>query len=199
MDINKYIQSLFRSDADQPETADTPKLDCSENGTIEEAIQCHGGRANASLVMPPLRCCDAQSELDLPCAACVKEDDYRMHLPENWSATKTSAAGETGDQSRLDNGKASGFYLIPTRPLTELAKLYALGAAKYSPRGWEKGMEWRRILDPAFRHLFAWMRGEKYDPIDGQHHLIAVAWAMFALVEYEETHPELDDIHPNKD
>jgi len=101
---------------------------------------------------------------------------------------------ETGDAKRLDDGKDAGFWLIPTRPLTELAKLYALGAAKYSPRGWEKGTEWSRVVDPMFRHLLKWLGGEKYDRVDGQHHLIAVAWACFALVEYEETHPELDDL-----
>jgi len=102
--------------------------------------------------------------------------------------------GESGDAKRLDHGKDGGFWLIPTRPLTELAKLYATGAAKYSPRGWEAGMEWSRVVDPMFRHLLKWLRGEKYDQVDGQHHLIAVAWACFALVEYEETHPELDDL-----
>ena len=59
---------------------------------------------------------------------------------------------EKGDNSRKDAGKDSGFWLIPTGPLTELAKLYALGAAKYSPRGWERGMKWSRIVDPMFRH-----------------------------------------------
>jgi len=101
---------------------------------------------------------------------------------------------ESGDAKRLDDGKAGGFWLIPTGPLTELAKLYATGAAKYAPRGWEAGMEWSRVVDPMFRHLLKWLRGEKYDQVDGQHHLAAVAWACFALMEYEETHPELDDL-----
>lgn len=101
---------------------------------------------------------------------------------------------ESGDGQRKDAGKPGGFWLIPTRPLTEMAKLYALGAAKYAPRGWEQGMAWSRIVDPMFRHLLAWLRGERYDALDGQHHLAAVAWACFALMEYEQTHPELDDL-----
>lgn len=106
---------------------------------------------------------------------------------------------EVGDEKRKDTGKPGGYYLIPTQPLEELAKLYAMGAAKYSPRGWEAGMEWHRIYDPMMRHIQKWLKGETHDAVDGQHHMAAVAWAAFALMEYERTHPELDDIHPNKD
>jgi hypothetical protein len=101
---------------------------------------------------------------------------------------------ERGDHSRKDYGKDSGFWLIPRRPLIALAKVYAIGAAKYAPRGWEAGMEWSRVVDPLFRHLLKWMTGEKYDPVDGQHHLASVAWAALTLMEYETTHPELDDL-----
>jgi hypothetical protein len=102
---------------------------------------------------------------------------------------------ERGDDKRLDAGKPDGFWLLPWRPLTALAHVYSIGARKYSPRGWERGMEWSRILDPAMRHLGKWLAGERYDKVDGQHHLASVVWAMFALMEYEETHPELDNIH----
>jgi hypothetical protein len=101
---------------------------------------------------------------------------------------------ETGDEKRKDTGKAAGFWLIPSGPLAALAHVYKIGADKYSPRGWESGMEWSRIVDPMFRHILAWMRGEKYDKTDGQHHLASVAWACFALMEYENTHPELDNL-----
>jgi hypothetical protein len=101
---------------------------------------------------------------------------------------------ETGDGRRKDAGKDAGFWLLPPGPLTALAKVFKIGADKYSPRGWEAGMEWSRVVDPMFRHLLKWMRGEKYDQTDGQHHLSSVAWACFVLMEYEETHPEFDDL-----
>lgn len=113
------------------------------------------------------------------------------------SDTELSAPVETGDGQRKDDNKIKGFYLLPTRPLEEVARLYQIGANKYTPRGWEKGMAWSRVLDPMFRHLFKWIRGERYDKVDGQHHLASVIWAALALMEYEETHPELDDIHTN--
>jgi hypothetical protein len=54
------------------------------------------------------------------------------------------------------------------------------------------------------RHAWAWFRGETYDTHKpdciagcdkhtGSHHLIAVAWHCFALVEFSEIYPEGDD------
>jgi hypothetical protein len=101
---------------------------------------------------------------------------------------------EHGDTRRRDAGKDAGFHLIPRRPLAKLAAVYKIGADKYSPRGWEAGMEWSRVADPLDRHWGRWSAGERYDQTDGQHHLASVAWAAFTLMEYEETHPELDDL-----
>ena len=84
------------------------------------------------------------------------------------------------------------FDLIPAKPLEKLARVYTIGAKKYSPRNWEKGLSWGRVFAAMCRHTWAWWRGETHDP-DGQHHLSSVAWCAFALMEYETTHPELDD------
>jgi hypothetical protein len=111
----------------------------------------------------------------------------------------TEILPEVGDGQRKDGNKVRGFGLIPQAPLFELARLYQLGADKYSPRGWEKGMEYSRVIDAAYRHLGKYLSGERYDAVDGQHHLAAVAWAAFAIMEYERTHPELDDIHPKNE
>jgi hypothetical protein len=103
-------------------------------------------------------------------------------------------APDVGDRMKKDHGKLGGFWLIPTYPLRELVRLFAIGAAKYSPRLWEEGMNWSRIYDAMNRHLLAWLDGETHDPTDGQHHLASVAWAALVLMEYERTHPELDDL-----
>lgn len=99
---------------------------------------------------------------------------------------------ERGDGMKKDAGKLR-YDLIPVRPLAEVARVYTIGAAKYEPRGWEKGMAWGRIWGAMLRHSMRWWGGEKFDPVDGQHHLASVAWCALALMEYEETHPELDD------
>ena len=99
---------------------------------------------------------------------------------------------EHGDSAKLDAGKLR-YDLIPVGPLRELARVYTIGAAKYAPRGWETGMDWSRIIAAMQRHVEAWRDGETLDPVDGQHHLSSVAWCAFALMEFERTHPDLDD------
>lgn len=99
---------------------------------------------------------------------------------------------ETGDSSKKDTGKAR-YDLIPPEPLDALAELYGIGAAKYADRGWESGMKWGRIFAAMMRHSWKWWRGEKYDPVDGQHHLTAVAWCAFALYTYETRKDGEDD------
>jgi len=50
-----------------------------------------------------------------------------------------------------------------------------------------------RIYASMQRHANAWRGGEQRDPVDGQHNLASVVWCAMALMEYERTHPELDD------
>ena len=94
--------------------------------------------------------------------------------------------------TKRDDNKAR-FDLIPSRPLEELARVYTIGAAKYEDRNWERGLAWGRVFAAMMRHAWAWWRRETYDPVDKQHHLASVAWCALALMEYECTHPELDD------
>lgn len=98
---------------------------------------------------------------------------------------------------KFDGGKPR-YDLIPADALDELAALYALGAAKYGERNWEKGIAFGRIFGALMRHAWKWWRGETHDQEDGQHHLIAVAWGALCLHQLERTHPALDD-RPAKD
>ena len=91
-----------------------------------------------------------------------------------------------------DAGKLR-FDLFPVVPLERLAEVYTIGAKKYTDRNWEKGIQWGRIFAAMMRHAWKWWRGEQFDEVDGQHHLASVAWCAFALMQYEITHPELDD------
>lgn len=94
-----------------------------------------------------------------------------------------------------DAGKLR-FDLIPVAPLRAIADVYTRGAAKYSDRNWERGLAWGRVFAAMMRHAWAWWGGERLDPVDGQHHLASVAWCAMALIEFERTHPELDDRAP---
>ena len=102
-----------------------------------------------------------------------------------------------GNEGRKDDSGKLRLDLIPVRPLFELARVYTIGAKKYADRNWEKGIKFGRVFSALLRHAWKWWWGEKYDQADGQHHLSSVAWCAFALMEYEETHPEMDDRPPN--
>lgn len=93
---------------------------------------------------------------------------------------------------KFDAGKAR-YDLIPGDSLHELAKLYTMGAKKYGDRNWEKGMHWSRIFGAMMRHSWAWFRGERFDPVDGQPHLASVAWCALALLAYEMREVGTDD------
>lgn len=97
------------------------------------------------------------------------------------------AEGTKYDESKLR------FDLIPTRPLEKVAEVYTIGAKKYEDHNWRKGIKWGRVFGAMMRHAWAWWRGERDDPKDGQHHLASVAWCALTLMEYEETYPEGDD------
>src|SRR3990167_10964079 len=79
------------------------------------------------------------------------------------------------------------------RSLSHVAEVYTIGAKKYADRNWEKGLQWGRVFSALLRHAWAWWWGEQKDPVDGQRHLASVCWCALALMEYEDTHPELDD------
>lgn len=89
------------------------------------------------------------------------------------------------------------YKLIPVRPLRRLAELMGRGAKKYGERNWEKGMPLSDCYDSAMRHLQQWAEGEGEED-----HLAAVAFNIFAIMEYEarvECHQlptELADMGP---
>jgi len=94
--------------------------------------------------------------------------------------------------NKYDGGKAR-YDLIPPDALEQLAILYGTGAKKYVDRNWEEGFTWGRPFAALMRHAWAWWKGEKYDQVDGQHHLIAVAWNAFTLYEHEQRQIGKDD------
>jgi hypothetical protein len=87
--------------------------------------------------------------------------------------------------------------LVPDLGRMEEALVYQLGAEKYGANNWRKGMPWHVCLAKLQRHLGAFLAGYSRDPRDGQHHLASVKFWCNALMEYEQMHPELDDITVN--
>lgn len=84
-----------------------------------------------------------------------------------------------------DDGKLR-WDLLPPDALDEVVRVYTLGALKYGDRNWEKGMRWGRIFAAIMRHLWAWWRGERFDPETGITHLAHAAWGCLTLIAYEK-------------
>lgn len=81
------------------------------------------------------------------------------------------------DKNRLD--------LLPVEWSLALGEVMTAGAKKYAARNWERGMSWSIMVGCALRHLYKFMRGERYDPETGCHHLAHCAWNVLALMSYD--------------
>lgn len=91
-----------------------------------------------------------------------------------------------------DQGKLR-FDLIPVSPLKKVVSVYTMGARKYADRNWEKGLSFSRCFAALMRHAWDFWTGVDRDPEDGQHPLASVVFYALAMMEFQETHPELDD------
>lgn len=128
--------------------------------------------------------------------------------------TTSSTGGEKGT-------KLARFDLIPAGPERELAEHYGVGATKYADHNYRRGYEWSKSIAAIRRHQNAFEAGLDYDVCSndpegcshvdtegrpfvaaredacfnhtGSHHMVAVAWHAFALLEFKDTHPEFDD------
>ncbi len=83
--------------------------------------------------------------------------------------------------------------LISTEALNQVAAVLQFGANKYSANNWRSGFDWSRVIGAAMRHLTAFNGGEDKDPESGLSHLAHAACCLMFLLEFEKTHPELDD------
>ena len=73
--------------------------------------------------------------------------------------------------------------LIPMDAINEIAKVYTAGADKYGENRWQNlknGLE--RYRGAAFRHLFAYMQGSRYDEETKCMHLAQCAWNVIAML-----------------
>jgi hypothetical protein len=96
-------------------------------------------------------------------------------------------------QGHKDDTDKLRYDLIPVLPLAEVAQVYTHGASKYTDKNWELGMAWHRCYGALQRHANAFWSGESRDKESNCHHLASVIFCALALMEYERTHPELDD------
>lgn len=111
--------------------------------------------------------------------------------------TKDSGKRESfGTGAKRDTRIGKGRYdLIPPRPLKRLAGVYERGSVKYGDNNWRKGMPFSRFLDSAIRHIIEWKEREEDDLPQDEDHLAQAVWNLWAIMEFEEANPELNDLY----
>jgi len=126
------------------------------------------------------------------------------------------------DSARRYNKGKLGYHLFSNYAQKEKAKVYTLGAHKYTlyedeygnkilgkdisldeasklkvidsgEWNWTKGQSWTESIGSIKRHIQAWESGEDYDPDLGTFHLANAAWGLDTLLDYYKSHPEFDD------
>jgi len=78
-------------------------------------------------------------------------------------------------------------------PMVEVAKVFTMGAKKYGDDNWRSGLQWMRCIGAIMRHLSAWVLGETNDRESGISHLAHAVVNLLFLLEYQQTHPEMDN------
>ena len=83
--------------------------------------------------------------------------------------------------------------LIPTLALEEMVKVLTFGAAKYLPNNWQLVDDAHsRYFAALQRHLWAWKRGEMFDPESGMHHLAHAMCCLNFLYEHDVKYSKKD-------
>lgn len=93
---------------------------------------------------------------------------------------------------RYNKGKLK-YDLVDPWAHEKLVEVFTLGAQKYEPNNWRKGMSWVTTVASLKRHLAAWEKGEDYDEETGLLHMAHVMWNAHALTAFYKIYPQGDD------
>ena len=118
--------------------------------------------------------------------------EYKMMFGEFPNITNTCVEIPQGTALKFDVDKLP-LNLLSTEAMNQTAAVLAFGAQKYAAHNWRAGFAWSRPLAAAMRHLTAFNDGEDRDPESGLSHLAHAACCIMFLLEFEKTHPHLDD------
>ena len=103
-----------------------------------------------------------------------------MDLKNNISDSGERESSSTGGLREPDEGKGM-HELISPYGVARVARWYELGAKKYAPRNWEKGVSPNRCFRCIMRHSFKYIAGWK-----DEDHLAAIAWNALAIMHFEQ-------------
>lgn len=100
----------------------------------------------------------------------------------------------TEQAKRFNKGKPKLSYMLDfPNAIESHARICEGGAKEYGRDNWKRGLPFRDVLDSALRHLLAFAKGQDRDEKSGELHLGHAMWNVMAIIEYMQTHPEMDD------
>lgn len=95
-----------------------------------------------------------------------------------------------------DTNKAPLYHLSFHTPLlAEVCHILEHGAEKYGNHNWKKGCRWSRYVSAMFRHLFAWVSGERNDSDTGKSHLAHAICNIMFLFHFQDNGIGIDDLN----
>ena len=168
-------------------------------GDREACGGCKGtGRDKASV----------HAEYDGPIPDFVEGVPPRPHTDEGGNPNWPPRPGEVVLDLELPSGTANPktaagsrkapLQFVPPAGMILEARVFALGAKKYSPYNWRESTVPASIYYEALlRHIFAWWDGEEYDEESGMSHL-GHARACAAIILDAQAHGTLEDDRPPK-
>lgn len=112
---------------------------------------------------------------------------------ESWTTCPPSEQLKAKTTGRKDDKEKTRLELISSEALLQLGQVLTFGARKYDAHNWRQGIAWSRIVGAILRHISAFNAGEDKDPETGLSHIAHAMCECMFLLEYEQTHRELDD------
>lgn len=114
-------------------------------------------------------------------------DTGHYKIPESFKAEIKESGG-----LKYDDGKAP-MDLLPYESLEEIAKVLGFGEKKYTAGNWAKGIEMRRLLSAAMRHLGQFNSGQDIDEESGLSHLAHAGCCILFAIYMNKFRPDLDN------
>lgn len=135
--------------------------------------------------------CMSTSQVSITCSKHQLEQSG-----ENTITFTTSGVDLTKEGMKFDNGKPI-LALVPATLEQAVGEILTMGAAKYAPNNWKKGIKYTRIVSSLKRHLNEFYQGNLIDSESGKPHLWHAACNMAFLIEFEskpEKYKEFNDL-----
>lgn len=123
---------------------------------------------------------------ETPCSTCSRYDKWApidMYIKPPQYNPEDVAFNKVG--VKYDNDKPQ-WSLVPFKAMTQVVDVLTYGARKYAPDNWKKVPDARRrYIDAAFRHLSAYVSGEKNDSETGKSHLAHAMCCLLFLLAFD--------------